>query len=150
METNNFGNNYTMEDIKKKFKNSMIIASLLILAGFILSIVLAVSMVGEDGYIRDDAPGEWLFVGLIPIILGSIMLFVPMISATKLAKSNINFVNPVGLSPEESKKNFEQILNPLKKAKIITIIIAVLFFGVLFVLTIMGKLSWAELIDSLF
>ena len=150
MESNNFGNNYTMEDIKKKFKNSIIIAISLILAGFVIAIVLAVSMVGEDGYIRDDAPGEWLFISLIPIILGFIMLFVPVISTVKLAKSNRNFVNPEGLSPEESMKDFEQILIPLKKAKIITIIIAVLFFGVLFVLTIMGKLSWLEFLDVIF
>ena len=150
MESNNFGNNYTIDVIKKKFKNAIIISISLIFAGFIIAIVLAVSFVGEDGYIRDDAPGEWLFISFIPIILGMIMLIVPLISAKKLAESNQNFINSRVLSPEQATKDFEQILNPLKKAKVITVIIAVLFFGGLLVLTIMGKLSWSELMDVIF
>ena len=150
MESNNFGSTYTMEDIKRKFKNAIIISLSLVLGGIILAIVLAFSMVGEDGYIRDDAPKEWLFVSLILIILGMIILFVPLISAMKLAKSNRNLINTEGLSPEEAMEDFNQMLIPLRKLKIFAYIIVVLFFGVLFVLTLLGELSWSEYFDILF
>ncbi|QEE17212.1 hypothetical protein DSAG12_03044 [Promethearchaeum syntrophicum] len=150
MESNNFGSTYTMDDIKKRVKNSFIIAFVLIFGGFIFAIVLAFSFAGEDGYIRDDAPGGWIFIALIPIILGLLMLFVPIISTIKLTKSNRTFINPEDLSPEEAMKDFQQMLIPLKKVKIFIIIIVMLFFGALFILTLLGELSWSEFFDAIF
>ena len=150
MESNNFGSTFTLDDIKKKVKKTLIFSLSLIFGGIIIAIVLAFSFVGEDGFIRDDAPSEWLFVSLIPIILGFIMLIVPVISIKKLAKSNRQFGTLPELSPEQLEQWTEEMLNPIKKFKIFTIIVAVLFFGVLFVLTLLGELDWSEFFDILF
>ena len=138
MESNNFGSTYTINDIKKRVRNALIISIALILSGFVVSIVLVFAFVGEDGHIRDDAPGEWLFISIIPIILGMIMLLVPLISVKKMAESKRKFGNLSGSSPEQFEQWSEEILDPLNKAKLITLIVALLFCGVVLVLSIIG------------
>ncbi|QEE17211.1 hypothetical protein DSAG12_03043 [Promethearchaeum syntrophicum] len=138
MESNNFGSTYTMDDIKKRVRNALIISIALIVLGVVVSIVLAVAFVGEDGYIRDDAPGEWLFVALIPVILGFIMLFVPLISVKKIAESNRHFGTQPGSSAEQLGQMYDEIIIPLEKTKLITVIVALVFCGVLLVLSIIG------------
>ena len=85
MDNNNFDNNANNEKInpfigikRKSYKSSIIFAISLILIGLILVMTLAIKFVGEDGYIRDDAPGEWLFIALIPVFLGGMFLFIPL------------------------------------------------------------------------
>ena len=150
MDYNNFDNNTNNDKInpfigddKKSLKKSIILAISLLLVGFILVIVLAVSFAGEDGFIREDAPGEWLFVAIIPIILGMIILF---ISLFKFKKDFGPIQNP-GRTSELSPK---QALNSLSKGKFIMIIISVIFIGLLILLLILGKLSFVELIDAFF
>ena len=142
MESNNFD--------RKKSIIAIIFAISLILIGVILAIILAVKFVGEDGYIRDDAPGEWLFIVLIPIILGGMILFIPITKIKKEAKSYQNFDGSSEISPEQLNRMHEQNLKSLNKGKFIIVIITVIFFGLLILLVILGKLSWAELIDAIF
>lgn len=156
MNYNNFDNNTNNEKInafigiKKKFKKSAIIAILLILSGFVYAIVLAFLFVGEDGFIREDAPSEWIFLALIPIILGFIILILPFFKIKKVAKSYQNFDGSSEISPEQLNRIHEQDLKSLNKGKFIIAIITVIFFGLLILLVILGKLSWAELIDAIF
>jgi len=133
--------------IRKKNKKSVIIAILLILSGFVYVIVLAILFVGEDGYIREDAPSEWIYLTLVPIILGFIVLILPFYKIKKEEKRFQNHDNSSQISPEQSKKTLGKYLNTLNKAQIILIVLAVIFFGVLILLAILGKLSWADLLN---
>ncbi len=142
MESNNFD--------KKKPIITVVFAISLILLGFILLIILAVKFVGEDGYIREDAPGEWLFITLIPIILGVLILFIPILKMKKEAESYANIGNSNEISPEQSIRDPEKYLKTLNRAQYILIILTVIFFGILILLVVLGKLSWLELIDAIF
>ena len=150
MESNDFCSPYTMEDFKKRVRNALIISLSLIAFGFVLGIILAFSFAGEDGYIRDDAPGELIYFSLVPIILGVILLFVPLISAIKLAKFTKQYGAPFEITPEQLAQDFDEMKSPLKKAKIIVIIVVVLFIGILFILSILGELSWSEFFKIIF
>ncbi len=157
MDYNNFDNNANNSKInafistkKKSYKKLIIFAISLILIGVILAIILAVSFVGEDGYIRNDAPGEWLFIALIPIILGGMILFITITKIKKEAESYTKISNSSEISPEQSIKDPGKYLKRLNKAQYILIILTVIFFGVLILLVILGKLSWVEFIDAIF
>ena len=157
MDYNNFDNNTDDEKInpfigikKKSYKKSIIFASSLILIGFILVMTLAFKFVGEDGYIREDAPGEWVFIALIPVILGSMFLLITLFKMKKNAESYTNSSNFSEMSPEQSNKSLGKYLKTLNKAQYILIVLSVIFLGVLIILAILGKISWAELIDALF
>ena len=157
MDYNNFDNNNTNDEkinafigVRKKYKKPVLIAILLILSGFVYAIILAVLFVGEDGYIREDAPGEWIFLAFVPIILGFIVLILPFFKIKKEMKPYQNLDGSSEISPEQFKRIQEQDLKLLNKGKFIIVIIAVIFFGLLILLVILGKLSWAELIDAIF
>ncbi len=156
MESKNFDNNPNNGKInafigtkKKSYKKSIIFAISLILIGVILAIILAVSFVGEDGYIREDAPGEWLFITLIPIFLGGMILFITITKIKKEAESYTNISNSSEISPEQSTRDPGKYLKTLNKAQYILIILTVIFFGVLILLVVLGKLSWVEFIDAI-
>ena len=142
MESNNFD--------KKKPIITIVFAISLILVGFILAIILAFKFVGEDGYIRDDAPGEWLFITFIPIILGILILFIPILKIKKEAESYHKIGNASEISLEQSIKDPEKYLKILNKAEFILIILTVIFFAVLILLVILGELSLIEFIDAIF
>ncbi|MHA1475093.1 MAG: hypothetical protein ACTSPA_07465 [Promethearchaeota archaeon] len=158
MESNNFDNNNTNDEkinafigVKKKsFKKLIILAISLVIVGFVLVMILAFSFVGEDGYIREDAPGEWLFVALIPLILGLIIFLIPIFSVKKNMGSYQNPGRTSEISPEQSNRALEHSLKSLNKGKFILIMITVVFIGLLIILVIMGKLSLEELIDAIF
>ena len=142
MESNNFD--------KKKAIIKTIFAISLILVGLILAIFLAVKFVGEDGYIREDTPGEWLFISLIPIFLGMLILFIPILKISKEAESFTNISKSNEISPEQSIRDPEKYLKTLNKAQYILIILTVIFFAVLILLIILGELSLLEFIDAIF
>lgn len=135
---------------RKKPIITIIFAISLILLGFVLLIILAIKFVGEDGYIRDDAPGEWLFIAFIPIILGIMIVFVPIFKMKKEAELYHKIGNTSEISTEQSIKDPEKYLKTLNKAQYILIILTVIFFAVLILLAILGKISWLELIDAIF
>jgi hypothetical protein len=67
------------------------------------------------------------------------MLFVPLISVKKIAEYNRQFGTLPGPSPEQLEQWYEEILIPLEKTKLITVIVALLLLGVLLVLSIIGN-----------
>jgi len=136
--------------VRKKNKKSVIIAISLILSGFVYAIVLAFLFVGEDGYVREDAPSEWIYLTLVPIILGFVVLILPLYKIKKEEKRFQNHDNSSQISPEQSNKSLGKYLKTLNKAQYIIIVLTVIFFGVLILLAILGKLSWIELIDAIF
>jgi len=157
MDYNNFDNNNTNNEkinafigIRKKYKKSAIIAIILILSGFVYAIVLAILFVGEDGYIREDAPSEWIYLTLVPIILGFIVLILPFFKIKKETKRFQNLDGSNEMSHEQVNSILDNDLKTLNKGKFIIIVIVVIFFGILFLLVILGELSWAEFIDAIF
>ena len=158
MDYNNFDNNNTNDEkinafigVKKKsFKKLIILAISLVIVGFVLAMILAFSFVGEDGFIREDAPGEWLFVALIPLILGFIIFMIPIFSLKKNMGSYQNPGKTSEISTDQSNIALDHSLKPLNKGKFILIMITVVFIGLLIVLLIMGKISLEGLIDALF
>ncbi len=142
MESNNID--------RKKPIITIIFAISLILGGFILSIILAIKFVGEDGYIREDAPGEWLFITLIPIILGMIILFIPMLKMKKEAESYQKVGNASEISSEQSNRGHERDLKTLDRVQLFLIILTVILFAIPILLFLLGIISWKEFIDSLF
>ena len=156
MESNNFDNNTNDEKInafigiRKKIKKSAIIAIILILSGFVYAIVLAFLFAGEDGYVREDAPSEWIYLSLVLIILGFIVLILPVFKIKKETKRFQNLDDSSEIPPEQVNKILEKDLNSLNKGKFIIIMITVVFIGLLIILVIMGKLSLEELIDVIF
>ena len=159
MDYNNFDNHHNTNDekinafigVKKKSSKKLIIVGFsLVIVSFVLSMILAFSFVGDDGYIREDAPGEWLFVALIPLILGFIFIMIPIFSLKKNMGSYQNPSRTNEMSTEQSNRALDHSLKPLNKGKFILIMISVVFIGLLIVLLIMGKLSLEELIDAIF
>jgi len=158
MDYDNFDNNNNMNDekinafigIRKKINKSAIIAIILILSGFVYAIVLAFLFAGEDGYVREDAPREWIYLSLVLIILGFIVLILPFFKIKKEMKRFQNLDDSSEIPPEQVNRILEKDLNSLNKGKFIIIMITVVFIGLLIILMIIGKLSWAELIDAIF
>ena len=157
MKSNNSDNNNINDEkinafigIRKKINKSAIIAIILILSGFVYAIVLAFLFAGEDGYVREDAPSEWIYLSLVLIILGFIVLFLPFFKIRKETKRFQNLDGSSEMNPEQVNRILEKDIKILNKGKFIIVIIAVIFFGILILLVILGELSWAELIDAIF
>lgn len=134
-------NNNTIIDLKKKIKKGLVHAILFVLGGFILAIVLTVKFIGEDGYIGEVAPEEWIFVLLIPIVFGMMILFIPMNKIMKEIKSFSKFNNTREISTEQSIRAPEQHLNILKNAKYVLIILTVIIFDSLIFFIVLVKYS---------
>ena len=142
METSHFD--------KKKSIKTFFFAILLILVGLTLAFIIAVKYVGEDGYIREDAPEEWLYIALIPIILGIMILTIPILKIRKeIEKKQINIIANEN-SSNQADKDPEKYLKTLDKAQYTLIILTVIFFGILILLILFGKLSLIEFIDAIF
>jgi len=157
MESNNFDNTNTNDEkinafigIRKKIKKSAIIAIILILSGFIYAIVLALLFAGEDGYVREDTPSEWMYLSLVLIILGFIVLILPVYKIKKETKRFQNLDGSSEMLPEQVKSILEKDMNSLNKGKFIIVIIAVILFGILILLVILRELSWVEFFDAIF
>ncbi|MHA1765854.1 MAG: hypothetical protein ACTSVK_06285 [Promethearchaeota archaeon] len=142
METSHFD--------KKKSIKTFIFAILLILVGLILAFIIAVKYVGEDGYIREDAPEEWLYIALILIILGIMILIIPILKIRKETEKNQIRIIANENSNNQTDKDPEKYLKSLDKAQFTLIILTVIFFGILILLILFGKLSLVEFIDAIF
>lgn len=139
MNYNNFDNNNTIIDIKNNIKKGIMHLILLVLGGYILTIVLAVNFIGEDGYIGEAAPEEWIFVIFIPIVLGAMILYIPVNKMMKEIKSFNKFNNTSEVSIEQSIRVPEQHFNILKNIKYILIILAIIIFSFLIFFFVLVK-----------
>ena len=135
---------------KKKSIKTFNFAVLLILVGLALALIIAVKFVGDDGYLREDAPEEWLYIALIFIILGIMILIIPILKIKKETEMNqINIIANEN-SNNQTDKDPEEYLKTLDKAQFTLIILTVIFFGILILLIVFGKLSLIDFIDAIF
>jgi len=104
------------EKIREYVKNNIIkleiIGFCLFVSGLIFFIILCYLNSDEQGFLRNDAPIELILLGLIPVVIGFLIIIIPIAIIGKIAGQMSN--NTIKLSQMEQEQAKQDVTNPLQ------------------------------------
>ncbi len=104
------------EKIREYVKNNIIkleiIGFCLFVSGLIFFIILIFLNSDEQGFLRNDAPIELILLGLIPVVIGFLIINIPIAIIGKITEQMSN--NTIKLSQMEQEQAKQDVTNPLQ------------------------------------
>ena len=102
--------------VQNNFIKLLIIGGLFLAAGIIPLIIFAFTNVGDDGYIIPNYNTKYMFLTLIPIIIGFLIIMISIIIIDGIAKQKLNIDLKKESKPSPLEQDFsqEKALNTLQ------------------------------------